>query len=94
MGYIQKRLDDSRHDPALFRPERFLENTAPSSHWMPFGGGLHSCIGNHFALLEMRLFLKTLLANRDFSVVQPREERAQRKGILDLPARDLLIRCH
>jgi len=93
MGYIQKSFADSKHNPREFCPERYLDENTNTTHWIPFGGGLHSCIGNHFAMLEMRIFLKTLLNKRDFLTVHRHEETARRKGILDLPANDLLIKC-
>jgi len=49
--------------PDVFRPERFLEESAgtPRSAWMPFGAGPRVCIGQHFALLEMTLVGAMLL---------------------------------
>jgi len=49
--------------PLAFRPERWLGDLAdrlPRMAYMPFGGGPRVCIGNHFALAEMRLVLAAL----------------------------------
>lgn len=55
--------------PERFAPERWLEpaNTPlPRFAYFPFGGGPRICIGNHFAMLEAKLLLATLLRHLDF----------------------------
>jgi len=50
-------------DPHAFRPERFENDyvkTLPTMAYFPFGAGPRSCIGNHFAMLEMVLILATI----------------------------------
>ncbi|MBO0879391.1 MAG: cytochrome P450 [Mycobacterium sp.] len=60
---------DLHPDPLVFRPERFL-NSRPATHtWLPFGGGVHRCIGDEFALFEARVLLRTLLQHRRLSAV-------------------------
>lgn len=47
-------------DPARFNPERFLDAEGKllrPRNYFPFGGGPRLCIGNHFAIAEMSLFL-------------------------------------
>ncbi|MDP2227489.1 MAG: cytochrome P450 [Moraxellaceae bacterium] len=84
VGYIHQRAD-LFPDPQAFRPERFLEGRQELGSYSPFGGGLHSCIGNHFAALEVRLFLRVLLARGDFGVPSNSPEWQMRKTILNLP---------
>lgn len=51
-------------DPLRFDPERFSpENFKALDRWqyLPFGGGPRSCIGDHFAMLEVTLALATLV---------------------------------
>ena len=51
-------------DPLRFDPERFSpENFKALDRWqyLPFGGGPRSCIGDHFAMLEVTLALATLI---------------------------------
>jgi cytochrome P450 len=43
-------------------PERFLGRAPDTFSWIPFGGGIRRCIGASFAQLEMRLMLRTMLA--------------------------------
>jgi cytochrome P450/CRP-like cAMP-binding protein/bacterioferritin-associated ferredoxin len=51
--------------PDRFDPERFSEARAEDSRhshcFIPFGGGAHSCLGMHFAVLEIKAFLVQLL---------------------------------
>jgi cytochrome P450 len=49
-------------DPYAFRPERFLEASPGTYTWIPFGGGRRRCLGASFALLEMKLVLRAVLA--------------------------------
>jgi cytochrome P450 len=52
-------------DPMVFDPERFgPERREDRSHrfaWEPFGGGVHKCIGLHFAGLEVKAIMHRLL---------------------------------
>lgn len=51
-------------DPDRFWPERFSpERAAAHSQWayIPFGAGPRTCIGNHFAMMEMKLALAMIL---------------------------------
>ena len=54
-------------DPDVFAPERFLENRPGTHTWIPFGGGMHRCIGAGFALTEARLVLSTVLGSLTFA---------------------------
>ena len=51
-------------DPLRFDPERFsVERVSeiPRHAYFPFGVGPHTCIGNHFAMMEATLIVATLL---------------------------------
>lgn len=51
-------------DPLRFEPDRFTsERVKTMDRWqyVPFGGGPRSCIGDHFAMLEVTLALATLV---------------------------------
>ena len=59
-------------DPMAFDPERFgPERREDRSHrfaWEPFGGGVHKCIGLHFAGLEVKAIMHRLLRGYHWSV--------------------------
>jgi cytochrome P450 len=55
-------LNSANHDPAVFdRPEEFVCPRDRNPH-VAFGSGIHRCIGEHLALLEMRIVAEELLA--------------------------------
>lgn len=52
-------------DPEKFKPERFLDNgksIISSGAYFPFGIGPRICIGNRFALIEMKVLICHILA--------------------------------
>jgi cytochrome P450 len=86
VAYIHHRADlfENPHD---FCPERFLDRKSELGAYIPFGGGLHSCIGNHFAALEVRISLHVMLRRGLFVADRKASEREHRLAILNLPAR-------
>ena len=58
--------------PTLFDPERFSPGRAEHRRhpyaYLPFGGGAHLCIGQHFADMEVKSVLHQLLRRFRFSV--------------------------
>ena len=57
-------------DPLVFNPERFLQETnsrdETSRHpfaFIPFSAGARNCIGQKFAMMEMKIILSLLLFN-------------------------------
>jgi sterol 14-demethylase len=65
---VAHRLPEIFPDPDRFLPDRFAGQDEPPS-LIGFGGGLHRCLGMHFAYLEMRVVLSLLLASYDFELV-------------------------
>ena len=61
--YLTNRNPRVYEQPSEFRPERFLGSAPETFSWIPFGGGIRRCIGASFALLEMKLMLRTMLAS-------------------------------
>ena len=62
------RLSENWPDPDSFRPERFLRDYDPYS-FLPFSAGPFMCIGNSFALTEMKVVLARLLASFRFQLL-------------------------
>ncbi len=61
-----------------FLPERYLESSPETFSWIPFGGGIRRCIGASFALLEMKLILRTVLDELEPGL--PKGARSRRGG--------------
>ena len=58
-------------EPFVFNPDRFLkenEDQIIPYTWRPFGAGNRVCIGQRFALLEIKIFVAKLL--QKFKIVQ------------------------
>jgi len=62
-------------DPTIFDPSRFLRSDSDSDavisplNYMPFGYGRRTCIGQNFAMVEMKLILASLLYKFKFQMV-------------------------
>ncbi|BBY63416.1 cytochrome P450 [Mycolicibacterium helvum] len=60
-------------DPLRFNPDRFgPDNIKKLERWqyIPFGGGPRSCIGDHFAMLEVTLALATLTRRAEITSLE------------------------
>ncbi|XKL61642.1 hypothetical protein PGB90_001475 [Kerria lacca] len=53
-------------NPIQFKPERFEDNLKHPYSYVPFSAGLRNCLGQKFALLEMKIVLTTLLSKYRF----------------------------
>ena len=88
------RRPDLYPEPEEFRPERFLGDAVPSTYeWTPFGGGVRRCLGASFALLEMRIVLAALLADRRLEPVRDRPEVQRRRSVVITPSEGGAIRA-
>jgi cytochrome P450 len=68
-------------DPRAFRPERFLERKYAPHEWDPFGGGHRACLGQAFAMYEMKVVLATLLTRLDMTRAPGAVSKPVRRGI-------------
>ena len=85
-------------DPDSFRPERFSSAEGGKRHpyqWIPFGGGAHMCVGQHFATLQVKAVLHQILLRFKWSVPEGYEVPYQLMPIAKpkdgLPVK--LLRC-
>jgi len=68
-------------DPYAFRPERFLDEQPGTYTWIPFGGGRRRCLGASFALLEMKIVLRAVLARSELQAADGGHEVSRRRAI-------------
>jgi cytochrome P450 len=59
--------DPERFDPARFSPARI--GSIPDGAYLPFGAGVHMCIGNTFALMEARIILAAMVQRFAISAI-------------------------
>jgi cytochrome P450 len=81
-------------EPRRFRPERFIETPPGTYTLIPFGGGRRRCIGASFAMLEMKIVLRTVLAECRVEAAEAAPERTRRRGITLSPAQGARVVLH
>jgi cytochrome P450 len=77
-------------DPYDFRPERFLDEPPGTYTWIPFGGGRRRCLGASFALLEMKVVLRAVLAMAELEPAWGVAEGSRRRSITLSPRRSAM----
>jgi cytochrome P450 len=88
------------HDPEIyaapyeFRPERFLDEPPGTYTWIPFGGGRRRCIGASFAMLEMEIVIRAVLAACELRPAGGGTEAPRRRNITIRPGRGGLAVLH
>lgn len=63
------RLEEYFPEPLKFKPERFLDNSVEPHTWIPFMVGPRSCLGQQFAMMEMKVIMAKLLQTFDLQWV-------------------------
>jgi cytochrome P450 family 135 len=71
--------------PDEFRPERFVDQPPDSATWLPFGGGVHRCLGAAFAAVELRTVLREVLCAAEFEPVSADAEPALLRHVTLVP---------
>jgi len=76
MPYFLHRQSCLYPDPEKFDPNRFLDVDNPNRHpfmYIPFSGGPRNCIGQRFAMVEMKVVLSYIIRNFKIESVTKRE---------------------
>jgi cytochrome P450 len=64
-SYVSHRDPDVFQDPLQFRPERWRTASPDIYAYLPFGAGVHFCIGQNLALAEIKTILALILQTFD-----------------------------
>ena len=77
---VTHRLPGLFNSPDSYRPSRFADDPKLAHRLIGFGGGMHRCLGMHFAYLEMKVVLTRLLQAFDLELAttDPRPIRGPR----------------
>ncbi len=86
--YLMHRRPEIYPDPEVFRPERFLERSAGTYTWIPFGGGVRRCIGAAFAQFEMGVVLDELVKHWLPAPARAHSEPVLRRAFIETPRHD------
>ncbi len=74
---VSNRIGSDFPDPERFDPARYIdprqEDLQNRWTWIPFGAGRHRCVGNAFAMMQMKAIFSVLLRDFTFQMAQPPE---------------------
>jgi sterol 14-demethylase len=75
---VSNRIAEDFPQPDLFDPGRYLdprqEDLQNRWTWIPFGAGKHRCVGNAFAMMQMKAIFSVILRDFEFEMAQPSED--------------------
>lgn len=91
--YTAHRRAATYPQPGAFQPDRFLEHKFTPYEFLPFGGGVRSCIGAAFSLYEMKLVLATVLSRYQLTLATTGAVKPARRGITFVPSKNFRLRA-
>jgi sterol 14-demethylase len=72
---ISNRIPEDFPEPDRFDPGRYLdprqEDLTNRWTWIPFGAGRHRCVGNAFAMMQLKAIFSVVLRAFEFELAQP-----------------------
>jgi sterol 14-demethylase len=73
--WVSNRIGEDFPDPERFDPGRYIdprqEDLQNRWTWIPFGAGRHRCVGNAFAMMQMKAIFSVILRDFEFEAEQP-----------------------
>ncbi len=93
---VSHQIPEYFKNPMRFDPDRFAEPRREDRQdfaYIPFGGGRHKCLGNAFALLQVKAILAVLLRRYNFDLVGDRID-SDFHGLVVGPAEPCRVRYH
>jgi cytochrome P450 len=87
--YLAHREPAHWTSPLQFDPHRFLDGKPTPYAFFPFGGGARRCIGMAFALFEMRIITKAVLAS--VRLVRAKTITPIRRGVTLVPSDEMPV---
>jgi len=90
--YLLHQRDDLYPEPGRFRPERFLERQFGPHEYMPFGGGIRRCLGQAFAMQQLKITLAVLLTRLRLRSHAPERVRLDCRGAVVRPSAGFSLR--
>ena len=74
---VSNRIAEDFPEPESFDPSRYLDERQEDLQnrwtWIPFGAGKHRCVGNAFAMMQMKAIFSVILRDYEFEMTQPSE---------------------
>ncbi len=75
---VSNRIEDDFPKADAFDPGRYIdprqEDLQNRWTWIPFGAGKHRCVGNAFAMMQLKAIFSVILRDFEFEPVQPLDE--------------------
>lgn len=75
---VSNRIASDFPQPDSFDPGRYIDPRQEDLHhrwtWIPFGAGKHRCVGNAFAMMQMKAIFSVILRDYEFEMAQPSED--------------------
>jgi sterol 14alpha-demethylase len=72
---VSNRLAGDFPHPGSFDPSRYVDPRQDDLQnrwtWIPFGAGKHRCVGNAFAMMQMKAIFSVILRDYEFELAQP-----------------------
>ncbi len=74
---VSNRIAEDFPEPDRFNPERYIDPNQEDLQnrwtWIPFGAGKHRCVGNAFAMMQLKAIFSVILRDYTFEMTQPSE---------------------